>query len=216
VERGKNIRARFLGPWVALVLLAALAGCDTSGPTPTAEKPLAESNKAPAASVAVPPAPPIYATGMTLQQGREAQKIGVQLAMIEGQLVGDGDEDPLWNYSDLFDDPQMANAIDLALLSKNNAKVMQLGGQRAVGFVERLEALNAFFSDLPAAGIPKSPIRYVSSGQEFRYQIALEERRIGWFLRAYPEISRAYIKWLFKVADIADPNKAANGAQAAP
>jgi len=111
----------------------------------------------------------------------------------------------------------MANAIDHALLSKNNANVMQLGGQRAVGFVKRLEALNAFFSSLPAAaGIPKSPIRYVTSGREFRYQIALEERRIAASLHAYPEISRAYVKWLFKVADIADPDKAATRSTDSP
>jgi len=92
---GEDDESTIPWPMRGLALLVALGGCDTGGPkTPTAEKPLAESSKAPAASVAVPPAPPIYARGMTLQQGREAQKIGVPLAIVEGQLVGDGD-DPL-------------------------------------------------------------------------------------------------------------------------
>lgn len=207
--------ARFLGPCVALALLAGLAGCDTSSPSPIAEN-RAVSSKAPAASVALPHAPHIYAAGMTWQQGRQAQKIGVPLAVVEEQLAGEGD-DPIWNYSNLFDNPQMANAIDLALLSKDNSEVMELGGQRALEFVERLEALNASFSDLPAtAGISESPVRYVVSGYDFRYQIALKERGIGASLTAYPEISRAYVEWLYKVADIADPSKAGSRGKAAP
>ena len=209
------MRARFLGPCVALWLLVGFAGCDTTGPAPVVEKPLAVSSKAPVSSAMVPHAPPIYAGGMTWQQGRQAQKIGVPIAVVQQQLVGEGD-DPIWNYSALFDNPQMANAIDLALLSKNNSKVMELGGQRALEFVERVEALNASFSDLPAtAGISESPVRYVVSDYDFRYQIALKERGIGASLTAYPEISRAYVKWLFKVADIADPNKAGSSGKTA-
>jgi hypothetical protein len=187
------MRARFLGPRVALVLLVALAGCDTSGPTPTAEKPLAELSKAPAALVAVPPAPPMYATGMTLQQGRKAQKVGVPLAMVEGQLVGEGD-DPLWNYSDLFDNPHLANAIGAAVRSDENAEITRIGGEKALVFVERLELLNASLSDLTNAGIIAPPIRSVYSGHEFRSQIRSRERGICAALTAYPEISRAYVK----------------------
>ncbi len=210
------MRTQFFHLWSVLGLLTGLVGCDTTGSAPVVEKPLAVSSKAPVSSVVMPHAPPIYAAGMTWQQGRKAQKIGVPLAVVQEQLVGEGD-DPIWNYSDMFDNPHMANAIDLALLSKNNSKVMELGGERALEFVERLEALNASFSDLPAtAGISESPVRYVVSGNDFRYQIALKERGIGAALSAYPEISRAYVKWLFKVADIADQDKAGSSGKTAP
>ena len=76
------------------------------------------------------------------------------------------------------------------------------GGQSALDFVERLEILNDSLSDLRVtAGISVPPILYVVNGDDFRYQIALKERTIGAALRESPGISRAYVGWLFKVAD---------------
>jgi hypothetical protein len=192
------------------MLLVVLAGCHTAGTTLTDKIPLTESSRTPVASVSVPAAPRIRDPKLPAMRGADEQRIAriaIPLSMVEQQLSGEG-EDPLWNYSDLFDDSQMANAIDLALQSKNNAKVMQLGGQRALGFVERLEALNASLSDLSdVAGTSKNPIQYVISREDFRYQIALKERGIAAALSETPGISKAYVEWVFKVADIADPNK---------
>ena len=166
-------------------------------------------------SVTVPPAPAIRDPKLAAMSGldeRGITRIGAPVVVLERELVGEGN-DPLWNYSGLFDNREMADAIDLALVSNSNSKVTELGGQVALSFVERLEALNASLSDLPAdAGIPASPIRNVISGYDFRYQIAMQERGIAAGLEESPGISKAYIDWLFKVADmVKKPNHAEDG-----
>jgi hypothetical protein len=144
---------------------------------------------------------------MTLQQGRHAERIAVSIAVFEGLLTGDGNE-PIWNDSDVFDNPEIAEAINLALSSGDNSKVMELGGERALTFTERLQRLNESLSDIPPnAGIPAFPIRIVISGRDFRNQLALKQRGIAEALETYPEISKAYVRWQFRIADVADPNK---------
>lgn len=201
------MRARSLGLCAVALLLAEFVGCGTSSLLSSSQNRTEMPNKTTGVSTTVPPAPAIYAKGVMLQQGRDVERIAGSVAILEQQIVGEGN-DPLRNYSDYFDNREMANAIGLALFSKNNSKVEELGGPRADMFVIRLEALNASLTDLPtSAGIPASPIRYVISGHDFRYQIALKERTIAAALVAYPAISRSYVNWLYNLADIAGPNK---------
>lgn len=146
-----------------------------------------------------------------MQQGREALRFGVPLSVLNSQLIGERDtsdpaEAPLWDYADLFDDKRTAETIDLALLSNDNSKVQKWNNSCVQLFVERLEAWNESLSDLQAAtGIPASPVRYMISGDDFRYQIELKERGIAAALTAIPEISHAYVNWMSEVAAAAGP-----------
>lgn len=204
---GAKPLARRLRVSTTLMLVVAFMGCNTTNLSPLAEEPPARSSEASSSSVVVPPAPPIYATGMTWQQGHHAQKIGVPLALVEGQLVGD---DPLWNFSDLFDGPKAATAINLALRSNEDTEVSKVGSERALLFLQRLRLLNSALSDLTKAGVLAPPIHNVYSGREFRSKIGTRLRGICAGVSGYPEISRGHVKWLYQLANIADPNKAAD------
>jgi hypothetical protein len=73
-------------------------------------------------------------------------------------------------------------------------------------FVDRLGRLNESLSNIPSdAGIPRSPIQIVIDGSDFRTQIAIKQRGIAAALQAYPQFSRAYVRWQFLIADAADP-----------
>jgi hypothetical protein len=144
---------------------------------------------------------------MTWQQDRQARKIGVPLGIVERQIVGGNGEPPLWDYSDLFDDRQASVTIDTALRMNESPNFIQSGDARVRLFLMRLELLNAALSDLTKAGILAPQIPLVTSGHEFRSKIRYRERDISAGLEAYPEISRAYMKWIYKVGDIADPKE---------
>ena len=152
-----------------------------------------------------PSAPPIYAKGLTLQQGHHVERIAASITVFEENLTGGGN-DPVWNESDVLDSPKIVETINLAISSGNNSQVMETGGERALRFVQRVQRLNDSLADIPSnAGIPNSPISTVISGRDFRIQIALKQREIAVALQTYPEFSRAFVRWQFLIADTADP-----------
>jgi hypothetical protein len=185
----------------------------------------------------------------------QINKVADSMASLQQQFVGDGN-DPLWGYADLMDNPQLRQAINLALTTSMNPtpqtedksglgsslatitglsnwaqkinnqnavdarnRVEQLGGQRALDFVDRLAELKGNIPTLRAITgasaaqgsiaplIQESPVLNTSGSRDFRKRTAFTLRTLGSALRANPAINPAYSQWLFKQADEADPSK---------
>ena len=107
-------------------------------------------------------------------------------------------------------------------------KVQQLGGQRAVDFVDRLAELKGSIPALrtitgasAAQGsitplIQESPVLNTSNSYDFRKRTAYTMRTLGSALRANPAINPAYSQWLFKQADEAEGRKSRSDQGSAP
>lgn len=200
------MRLEFFTCCAAFSLVLGIASCRHSEPEPITAKPTAALAKSHSKQVFLPPPPPIRNPSLPPLYGRDEQRIAAiaaPVSALEHSLM----RDPLWNYADLFDNPQIANAIDNALDSRNNSKVFELGGPRALKFSEELQSFNASLSSFSAAaGVKVSPIEFVISGDDFRYQIASRERTIADFLSESPGINKKHVDWLYEAADALNPH----------
>ena len=105
-------------------------------------------------------------------------------------------------------------------IAKTRNQVRDLGGDRALELVDRLAELKGAIPTLRtitgasaaqasiAPLLQESPVLNSSSSYDFRKRISLMERSMASALRADPSISPAYVSWLDKMADEADPMKA--------
>jgi hypothetical protein len=145
----------------------------------------------------------MYAKGLTLQQGRYAEKIGVAVALFEAQVVGD--DDPLWDYADILDDSRLAEALNRDIYSDyaSESELIGLGGYRASVLLHRLRGLSASISAVSKAGIPLAPLSFPMDGHDLCDQIALKEMSVGAVLSATPGISRDYVAWVREIEQIA-------------
>jgi hypothetical protein len=171
----RKIVALFSGPCAALALVVGATGCHTSNPTSAVVRTPGTSIKAAIEPVALTAAPPIYAKGLTWKQGSNAIKIGSALSEVESEIVGRNGEPPLWSYSDILDDPKIAEATGIALSSNDNTQIRELGGERADMFLMRLRLLNAALSDLADAGVITAQIHPPWNSDEFHFQIWRKE-----------------------------------------
>jgi hypothetical protein len=93
---------------------------------PTASQPVASGGKGTQALTDIrdqsrlangqlPPQPPAFAPGTMLAQGKVAQPIVASMNTVAAQVFGGNGEPPLWESAKMFDNPELATALNKAL-----------------------------------------------------------------------------------------------------
>jgi hypothetical protein len=63
----------------------------------------------------MPPEPKPFAPGTFLTQGRTVEPVISSMRVVGAQIFGGNGQPPIWKYADLYDDPDMAQALNKAL-----------------------------------------------------------------------------------------------------
>ena len=193
-------------PWrgAGFALALLLIGCSQSQPSASVQQPSLPLSEHRTKLPKLRPSPRMYAKGLTLQQGRPAEKIGPAVAVFEAQVVGN--VDPLWDYAYLLDDSRVAKALnrDLYSDSSSESELIGLGGTQALVLLHRLRGLSASISAVSRAGIPLAPLSLPTDAHDLCDQIALKEMSVGAVLEATPGFSRDYVAWVSEIEQIAN------------